>query len=71
MCLKIRCDGESEKFCKIFWELNKAYKAISIPELTHSRQPCMHDLTYTWALQPRSPPWPYHAQIPFTVNTEH
>jgi len=24
MCLKIRCDGESEKFCKIFWELNKA-----------------------------------------------
>ena len=25
MHLKIRCDGESEKFCKIFWELNKAY----------------------------------------------
>ena len=24
MCLKIRCDGESEKFCKIFLELNKA-----------------------------------------------
>jgi hypothetical protein len=24
MCLKIRCDGESEKFCKIFWELNRA-----------------------------------------------
>jgi len=24
MSLKIRCDGESEKFCKIFWELNKA-----------------------------------------------
>jgi hypothetical protein len=24
MCLKIRCDGESEKFCKIFWELNMA-----------------------------------------------
>ena len=24
MCLKIRCDGESEKFYKIFWELNKA-----------------------------------------------
>jgi len=23
MCLKIRCDGESEKFCKFFWELNK------------------------------------------------
>ena len=24
MRLKIRCDEESEKFCKIFWELNKA-----------------------------------------------
>ena len=24
MRLKIRCDGECEKFCKIFWELNKA-----------------------------------------------
>ena len=24
MCLKIRCDGESEKICKIFWKLNKA-----------------------------------------------
>ena len=25
MHLKIRCDGESTKFCKIFWKLNKAY----------------------------------------------
>jgi len=25
MCLKIRCDGESEKFCKICWELNKDF----------------------------------------------
>jgi len=24
MCLKIRCDEESGKFCKFFWELNKA-----------------------------------------------
>jgi len=24
MRLKIRCDGECEKFCKIFWEVNKA-----------------------------------------------
>jgi len=27
MRLKIRCDEESEKFCKIFWELNKAKAA--------------------------------------------
>jgi len=24
MCRKIQYDGESDKFCKIFWELNKA-----------------------------------------------
>ena len=24
MRLKIRCYGECEKFCKIFWEVNKA-----------------------------------------------
>ena len=24
MCRKIRCDRKCEKFCKIFWELNKA-----------------------------------------------
>jgi hypothetical protein len=24
MCQKIRCDGESKKFCKIFWKLNRA-----------------------------------------------
>ena len=23
MRLKIRCNGESEKFCKIFWELSR------------------------------------------------
>ena len=31
MYLKIRCDGESEKFYKIFWELNKARKSIDVP----------------------------------------
>ena len=30
MCLKIRCDGESEKFCKTFWEVNKAKTLESI-----------------------------------------
>ena len=25
MCLKIRYDGKCEKFCKIFWKLNKAH----------------------------------------------
>ena len=29
MRLKIRCDGESEKFCKIFWELNKALLVVA------------------------------------------
>ena len=34
MYLKIRCDGESEKFYKIFWELNKA-QAILREEPDH------------------------------------
>ena len=37
MCLKIRCDEESGKFCKIFWELNKARvttHTVSSPDLT-------------------------------------
>ena len=38
MRLKIRCDGECEKFCKICWEVNKAqilwhmYEALNIEE---------------------------------------
>ena len=28
MCVKIRYDGESEKFCKIFLELNKAQRKV-------------------------------------------
>ena len=28
MRLKIRCDGECEKFCKFFWEVNKAYTQV-------------------------------------------
>jgi len=30
MHLKIRCDGESEKFCKIFWEVNKTLELLYI-----------------------------------------
>jgi hypothetical protein len=30
MCPKIRCDGESEKFCKIFWELNRALDCLGL-----------------------------------------
>jgi hypothetical protein len=40
MCLKIRCDGESEKFCKFFWEVNKAKAAIDI-----ANNPVHHDRT--------------------------
>jgi hypothetical protein len=28
MCPKIRCNEKSEKFCKIFWELNRATEKI-------------------------------------------
>ena len=34
ICLKIRCDGESEKFCKIFWELNKALASLRSGEVS-------------------------------------
>ena len=34
MSLKIRCDGESEKFCKIFWELNKAQRRVEMAKRT-------------------------------------
>jgi hypothetical protein len=30
MRLKIRCDGESEKFCKFFWEPNEAQGTTTI-----------------------------------------
>ena len=33
MRLKIWCDRESEKFCKIFWELNKAIGEIEEDDL--------------------------------------
>jgi hypothetical protein len=29
MCSKIRCDGESEKICKIFGKLNRAQEGIN------------------------------------------
>jgi len=35
MCLKIRYDGESEKFCKIFWEVNKALCCVQIELMTY------------------------------------
>jgi len=41
MCLKIRCDGESEKFYKILWELNKA-SVESDQSRSHPRfRPCL------------------------------
>jgi hypothetical protein len=36
MCPKIRCDGKSEKFCKIFWELNWALKTFAAGATTTS-----------------------------------
>ena len=41
MCLKIRCDGKSEKFCKIFCEVNKAQEKSS-----ESSEACQY-LCYT------------------------
>jgi len=44
MCLKIRCDGKSQKFCKIFWELNKAQLGGMLPAScscsAHTAQHC-------------------------------
>jgi hypothetical protein len=40
MRLKIRCDGESEKFCKTFWELNKALIGTKI---YHAKDTTSHD----------------------------
>jgi hypothetical protein len=31
MCLKIRCDGKSKKFYKIFWELNRPRVLFRFP----------------------------------------
>ena len=39
MCLKIRRDEKSEKFCKIFWELNKALILLS-SRVMDGWQPC-------------------------------
>ena len=35
MCRKIRCDGECEKFCKIFSEGNKALLSDFLPSAYH------------------------------------
>jgi len=35
MCLKIRCDGECEKFCKIFWEVNRALEPLHFLAVAH------------------------------------
>ena len=38
MRLKIRCDGKCEKFCKIFWELNKALGRLEMKFFLMSHQ---------------------------------
>jgi hypothetical protein len=30
MCPKIRCDGKSEKFYKIFWEINGTFVCLAL-----------------------------------------
>ena len=54
MRLKILCDGEFEKFCKIFWELNKASssrlcrpkESLLSPFLYTTHEPCNVPYTY-------------------------
>jgi len=46
MRLKIWCDGESEKFCKIFWELNKACIVAMLPMTRHSLIDVIWDLRW-------------------------
>ena len=50
MHLKIRCDGESEKFCKIFWELNKALvkvELVGVLLIIHWREVERREYIYT------------------------
>jgi hypothetical protein len=39
---KIQCDGESEKFCKIFWELNMAIVIVDPGEHAYMYDDMMH-----------------------------
>jgi hypothetical protein len=47
MCQKIRCDRESEKFCKIFWELNRALIDSVIHEVDNRVQQ-LKDSIFRW-----------------------
>jgi len=51
MHLKIRCDGKSEKNCKIFWELNKA----RWPEIELFHSSVQQHYTSVWLWSRRSP----------------
>jgi hypothetical protein len=42
ICLKIRCDGECEKFCKIFWEVNKALECRCLSQVDQNQTATNH-----------------------------
>ena len=62
MCLKIRCDGESEKFCKNFWELNKAliihHHPRSLADADAADAACLPPPLTFFPLPPFPPPLP-------------
>jgi hypothetical protein len=57
MCLKIRYDGKSEKFCKIFLELNKALLTLkrAVQNITGVKQQGNLSFLLRWSKEKGNP----------------